>query len=243
MGERAIAGCRIALLLWVLVFAAGCELSADVVVDVDRDGAGAMSVALAIDEELAARADEAELDVFAPLRAAAADDPAWTAEGDARATTVRMAFAGPAELARRSAALADDLAAEELVPLAPLRVTVSDDRIVVEGGAALDLTAAVADLGFAEPEAERALAEAVDYTVRISVPGEVLEASDGGRVEGAAVAWTVPAGEEVALRVVSTRPARLAPWVWVVGAVVLTAVVVGAAWWMRRRRRRRPRPA
>lgn len=224
------------VLVVALVLVAGCELTADLAVDVDRDGAGTVGLALMLDDELAARAAEADLDVFAPIVDAAADDDAWLVEVDGDALTLTASFADPGELAALTGALARDLAAPELTPLGPVTVELADDRLTVAGAAGLELTEAVTDLGFDEQQAQEQLAEAVDYQVTVTVPGEVLEVAPDGAVDERSVTWSVPSGQEIDFRVVARRPPAVAWWVWAVVGAAIVAIGAGAVVLLRRRR-------
>lgn len=227
---------RAALLALTLLLTAGCELEADVVVDVDRNGAGTVRLVLAIDDELAAQAADADLDVFAPVVEAARADDAWLVEVTGDTLTLSADFSDRRELAALTGALAGDLAAPELTPLAPLAVALTDDRVTVTGSAGLDLTDAVTDLGFDEGEAEARLADAVRYEVTVAVPGEVIEVSPDGVLEERSVTWVVPAGQQIDFRVEAQRPPAVGAWIWaVVGAAA--AALAGVGVMLARRRR------
>lgn len=230
---------RAGVLLLCAVVLAGCRLDAAVSLVVDRDGAGSLALRLVADQELVARADAAGVDPFAPLRELQV--PGWSvADGDrddgGREVTLRARFDDPDELAALSADLAAALDAPEARLLEPFAVELTSDTVAVSGGAGLVPTDVVAELGLTPDAAVAALADSVDYRVRVSLPGEVLEAP-GGRVEEREVTWQVPAGEQVAVAAVSQRPP---PW-WLWPAVVAGALLVVAALVLWRWRRRRPR--
>ena len=222
----------------------GCELDADVELVLDRNGAGRLHVVLAMDDELAAEAEEAGLDPFAPVLAAAERDGRWETTQTESGVSLNTTFDDPDELERRSGALAAGLDAAELSPLHPIAVRVADGRVTVEGSAGLTVTPAVAELGFAPEQAHALLARSVTYTVQFEMPGEVIDASAGAHVDGSSVTWTIPAGAQVPLRVVAERPPLL-PWpIVAVAALVMLGILVGGVVGFRRRsrRRRRPRP-
>ena len=224
-----------ALLLVMLVLLAGCRLEADVGVEVDRDGAGTLSIRLEQDEELARRAADAGVDPFAPVVEAVADDDVWTATRDGTALSLSTSFTSPDALAGRSGAFAADVHAAELRPLAPFALEVTDDRITLRGGAGLVPTAAVTELGFTEADAVTLLEESVDYRIWASMPGDILEVSGGGRVDGRTVTWSVPAGRTLDVAVVARRPPLVPWWAWAVGALTALALLGGMAAVLRRR--------
>lgn len=216
----------------MVVLLSACELRADLGVTVGRDGAGELVVTLDVDEELAAAAAAADIDPFADVvEAAAAAADSWSAARAGEGVTLRTAFDSPAALTQRSARLAAELDAAELRPLEPLHVEVDDDRITFRGGAALMPTAAVDELGYPVDEAAAVLSDAVTYQVGVTMPGEILEASAGGRVAERTVTWEVPAGGRVDLRAVAVRPPPAPAWRWwVVGAG--TALLAGVGAWV-----------
>lgn len=212
----------LAVALAVLVLS-GCRVAVDVAVDVAPDGSGVLAVTATADA--AARADVGLAD---PLDGVAAAGQALVAEGwrsmdttspdGARAVALEVDFADPAGLERLTTQLADALAATEARPLEPLQLTVTDDRLRLEGSAAIEPTAAVADAGYSPEQVVGLLEErdALGYTVRATFPGEVVSA-DGARVEERTVVWEVAPGERVDLVAEAVRPQPV--WPWVVGAV------------------------
>ena len=236
---------RAALLGAVLlgaVLLGGCRLDAEVVVRLDASGGGLVQALVVLDDDLAQRLEDAGVDPLGDVAAAAADDPGWTTRrGPRRLELVRRAD-GPQELQEAVRSLARGLGAAEVSPLEAARVTVDDDTLRFESGAGLRLTDVVSELGVDRETAAAALREAVDYRVRVELPGEVLETS--GRVvdteddEGAVVEWRVPVGEQVAVRVVGERPRPIA---WQLLAAAGVGVVLGGllvAGVVSRRRRR-----
>ena len=232
-----------ALTALIAILLSACDLDASVNLAVDRDGAGQLDLRMQMDEELAANVRDADLDLFGPVEAAASESAVWDSTRTASAVTVTTTFPGPAALSERSRTLAAGLAAAELQPLEPLSVRVSDDTVEVVGQAGLDVTQAVEELGVTPEEAVDLLAESVDYTVVVEMPGEVLEASPGGRVDDRTVTWGIAAGEVTPLRALARRPPRVPVWVWAAGAAAVAVILaIGAAAVISFRRRRRPPP-
>ena len=232
-----------ALTALIAVLLSACELDANVHLAVDRDGGGQLDLRMQMDDELAANVRRADLDVFEPVEAAASESPVWDSSRTDSTVTVTTTFADPAALTERSQTLAAGLAAAELQPLEPLSVLVSDDTVEFTGQAGLNVTAAVEELGVTPEEAVDLLAESVDYTVVVQMPGEVLEASPGGRVDDRTVTWRIAAGRDTDLRALARRPPRVPVWTWVAGAAAAAVILAGgAAAGIRSRRRRRPPP-
>jgi hypothetical protein len=226
----------------------GCQLDLELAVEVNRNGGGVLSVALEADGALRDRAAEADVDPLADLarsgRALAPDG--WrVAErdtpGGGRRVTLRREFADPAEFAIVAQQLADALAAEEVVLLDALQLTLTDDRVRVEGAAGAEPTRAVRDYGVGPRRAVALLREeeAFEYHVTVDLPGEVLSGTAGGQ-EGSTLTWTIAPGERVTIAAESTRPGP--PILRAVlgalgGGLLAGALLLG---WSRRRR---PRPS
>lgn len=234
---------RALLVLAAALVLVGCELRADVDVRVDRDGAGSVAFALATDEALGTQARAAGFDFPAAVAEAASDLDGWDVEASGRSVELATEFADPDDLRWTTAAFADALAGPELRPLEPFEVTVSDDRVRIEGAASLEPASEAEELGVEPGEAVASLGEAVDYTVSVELPGEILR-HDADRREGNVLAWDVPAGERVELTAEAERPPAPPGFLLLAvaagGALVL--VVVGLALVARRRRARRGGP-
>lgn len=239
---------HMALVAMFALSAAACQLRVDVDVHVERDGAGALGVRVAADGELLDEARAAGGDPLAQLVDAGEDlaRDGWQVRTAAlddggREVVLRKTFARAEELEQLSRELAAGLAAPELTPLEPFSVTLTDDQVLVTGGAGLQPTDAVTEFGVQPHDAVRLLREtgAVDFRVHVHLPAEVLEAT--GEVEGQTVTWDVQPGERVDVRALARRPAS--PW-WIfalaAAALVLLAVVVLR---LRAKRRLRSRTA
>ncbi|MDQ3537364.1 MAG: hypothetical protein M3415_00990 [Actinomycetota bacterium] len=235
-------------LVWPLcaVLLAGCQLRVSVVVDIESHGAGRLRVGVAADRALLRRAAEAGADPLADVAAAgrrlAADG--WvttdsTAADGSRTVAVAVDFADPAQLESLTADLSAALDADEVRLLEPLQLTVTADEIRVVGGAGLVPTRAVADYGLTRRGAVRLLRDnqALDYRVRLRLPGEVVSTSAPVR-EAATLTWPVTPGESVRIRAVGTRPRQL--WRAVVAGAVgglLALAVASLLLWRRRQAR------
>lgn len=225
---------------------AGCQLRLGVAVTVDRRGAGRLEVSVAADAELLARAAEAGVDPMGDLvaagrqlRAQGWDTTDRRQPDGSRQVGLSTGFSDAEEFEALAGDLAAALAAPELTVLEPMDLTVDDERLALVGAASLQPSAAVAELGLSPEEAVDLLREqdAVDYRVRIALPGEVLETTAPQR-DGSVLTWPVPPGERVEVRAVGVRPG---PPAWPIGlGGLLGALGVGLV--LRRRSRRRARP-
>lgn len=239
---------------------AGCQLDLDVGVDVDRDGGGRLTLRLATDEALAdwVRAnDAAPLDVVVDARGEL-ESAGWrvtegTPSGGGRSVELSRAFADPAELRRLTADLAGALAGPELTLLEPMDLTVTEERVRLQGAASLRPTDAVDEHGLSTDEAVALLrgqppatmsdgdgagpppaGEGLSYRVTATLPGEVLETTATER-DGRTLTWAVPPGEEVTIRAVARRPGP-PRWPLALGALAgAGGAAVGLALWRRRR--------
>ena len=235
-----MAGClagvpgRLILALALVMLVSACELQADLRVSLDRNGAGAMAVVLAMDEELATVAAEAGVDPFGPVAAAAEESGVWQVERLPRGARLTTDFDSPAELTERSTTLSRGLAAAELQPLEPFQATVADGMVTLRGGAGLVPTEAVTELGVSQERALEVLAQSVDYEIHVQMPGEIMEISPGAVAGERTVSWEIPAGRRLSLLAVARRPPLIQPWVWWVGGAVVVLLVIGVVW--RRRR-------
>lgn len=222
------------MLVCVVLFAAGCELHLAVEATFDRNGSGRLEVALSADDALRERAAAAGADPLGDLAAAGEQlGDGWrvsdtTADG-LRTVALASGFRGPAAFDALAADLAAALSAPEVELLAPLTLTLTDDRLQVEGAAGLQPTDVVAEHGLSPDAAVEALraAGAVTYEVRVALPGEVVETNADQR-DAATLTWTVAPGERVDIEAVGERPDR-AWWPWAAGTAGALVLVVAAA--------------
>ena len=226
----------------------GCQLRMTVDVDVNRDGGGVLSVSLAADEELQARAEEAGADPLGDLvETGATLGQGWSvresegANGE-RTVTLTRPFADPEEFSTLTTDLAEALAADEADLLEPLQVRVTEEQVSVAGAAALRPTNAVRDYGLTPDKAVRVLrrSDAFEYRVAVTLPGEVLSA-EGAEVSDAdeqTVAWTVKPGKRLRIAATAVRPGP--PLVrGLLGALGGGLVAAAVLWLLARRRRGR----
>jgi len=230
----------------------GCRLDVRIDLDVARDGAGRLGVALRADREARERAEAAGADPLAVLSRAGEQlrSRGWetsdrTDQDGTREVAVGVDFADPAALQALTQDLSAALDAPEGQLLESLAVVLTDERIRVEGAAALQPRNAVADYGLRPEELVALLRErdAFGYTLRVTLPGEVLT-HDAARAADRTLEWDVAPGERVEIRAEGVRPSL--PVLPVVGSAA-AALALALALAVRARRGRRvaqpPRPA
>lgn len=225
-----------AFALAALPLLAGCELRADVELTVDGDGGGSLAVALEVDEALEREARAAGFDMVEAIERATSDLEGWETETAERGVRLSADFDDPGELRQVSGAFAGGLAGPELDPLETFEVMLTDQRVIVEGGAALEPADQLAALGLDHAEAVSLLDEGVSYEVAVDMPGDVLE-HNADREDGERLAWDVPAGERVEIRAEAERPEG--PPLGLLGAAAAGVALLGGALLAAARRRRR----
>ncbi|HSK95677.1 MAG TPA: hypothetical protein VK891_03590 [Euzebyales bacterium] len=237
-------------LVCAAVLLAGCRFEGAVDVAVEADGSGTLAYVVTADRALLATAADAGVDPLARLEQTAAQFDDWevsrsaTADGGAT-VTLSTAFADAAELERISGDVAGALEAPELAPLGPLRLTVADDTMTLDGGAGLAVTRQVRELGLTRSQAHARLAEAAGLRVEARMPGRILETNADARPDDTTAVWNIVAGERRVLQVDAERPWSLQRVLALVGgpyaggAIVfgLLVALVGLIAWRRRRRR------
>lgn len=224
-------------LLVVLLLAAlagGCRLDVALDVAVDRNGGGTVTVVVGADPAALAAADTAGVDPLARLATQARErgDGRWQVsernrDDGGREVRLQVTAADPDALRQVTVQLTRTLNGPELRVLDPLAVSVTDDQIRIDGGAALLVGDAATDTAGRSPEEATALlAEVVEYEIRVRLPGPLID-SNADRVEGTedapVLVWAVPAGQEQRLRAVAQRPT--APWPVLAGAAAAGALV------------------
>ena len=234
---------RVAIVL-LLLLCTGCRLHLSVAVDVDRNGAGTLAVALAADEELLGRAAEADADPLGDLAEAgrALSSSGWgvadtTDDDGVRTVTLQAGFDDPEGLSRLSAELADALTVPEAELLSPLTLEVAEERLLLGGEAAVRPGRAVQDYGLTRRAAVRLLrrTEAFAYDITVTMPGEVLSSS-ATDAEGSVLRWDVAPGRRVAIAAEGERPGL--PIVRALLGGLAGGAVAGLALWLLARRRR-----
>ena len=243
LAQRRIRRYSVLLVLLVgLLALSGCRLGAEVALDVTAEGGGTLTLTLVTDEEASAAAAQADLAVFDEAAAAAEEAEGWSAElADTEPGGRWLQLTAGARDAEALGGLLDDLAdglaGPELRPLDDLTVDVDDEagQLTVAGVASTALGEAVADLGVDRDAAVAELDDALRYTVAVRMPGEVLE-HDGGTLEDdeRTVRWEVPAGEEVAFTVTGEQPSEL-PLALLAGLAAAAGLVALALAWRLRR--------
>src|SRR5919106_4747863 len=197
-------------LLTVLLLS-GCQLDGKVDVAVDGDGGGTLALTLSADEELRAAATAADADPLGALEQAGGQLAGWEITRSDRpggngAVRLSTRFRDADELERVSRDLAEGLAAPELSPLGPMRLTVDDETVGLDGTADLRVSAAVAELGLTPARARARLADAVRLGVTARMPGAVLQTNADQRPDDRTVVWNISAGQRRPLHVVAERP-------------------------------------
>lgn len=236
---------RLFLLSLAALLTTACQLRLDVAVDVNRDGGGTVSVTVGADPELLARAAEAGVDPLEGLVQTAAGLRAegWRVsqrtQGEARTVTLSREFDDPAEFNAVATRLAGALAADEVTLLEPFTLAMTQDRVAIEGAAGARPRRAVRDYGLTRPAAVRLVRaeDALDYTVTVTLPGEILSTT-ADQPEESPLVWRIPVGEQVAIAAESTRPG--APVARAIIGALGGALVAGALLWLWSRRRPHP---
>jgi hypothetical protein len=231
---------------WLLVVCAlalsGCRLDLVIEVDVTRDGSGEVVLSLTADDELLGRARAAEIDPLGEVAEVgrALGDEGWEVEDTdqvgSRTVELSTGFDDPAEFDALMAELAAGLDAPELSLLAPFAMTMTEDRLAVEGAVGLQPEEAVAELGMTPEDAVARLDSELDgrYEVRVTMPGDIIETTAPRRHDTTLV-WDVGPGEDVAVRAVSDRPG-IPIAVLAAGALVGLVTTLAAFVLVRRRR-------
>ena len=235
---------RILLLVVAALLTTACQLRLDVSVDVNRNGGGTLAVALGADAELQAAAADAGVD---PLQMLLETGRGLRGDGwrvtrgtrdDIDTVTLSRDFDDPTEFNAVAEQLAEALAADEVVLLEPFNLDVTDNRIVLEGGAGAQPRAAVRDYGLTRRAAVQLVSseQALDYTVTVSMPGETLSTT-AEDAEASPLVWQIPVGDKVAIAAESTRPGP--PILRAVLGAIGGALVAAALLWLWSRRRPR----
>lgn len=236
---------------WVLVglvlLGSGCELQLEIEAVFDGDAGGRLAVALAADADLRARAQAAGVNPLDDLAAAGQElaSQGWqvadttNAEG-LRTVALSVDFDSAQAFNQLAAEVSQTLAGPEADLLPALTVTVSDERLVVDGTARLQPTEVMAEFGLTPEQAVGLLREegGFSYVVRVGLPGEVLASTAAAEDDGT-LRWTVEPGEQVDIHAVGVRPGRPV-WPLVMGALVglLVAAVAARRFVVVRRRAR-----
>lgn len=251
-----VRGRALAAFALLAVLASGCQLDLELGVTVDRDGAGGLTIRLAADEALTDWADSRDVAPFEVVTGARdeLESAGWrvtdeTTPDGARSVELSRGFSGPDEFERLTAQLARTLAGPELTLLEPLGLTVTDERIRLDGAASLAPTDAVAEYGLTpeqtvallrgqppaagEGSASPPAGQGLSYRITVTLPGEIVESTATGR-DGQTLQWVVPPGEDITIRAVANRPGR-ARWPLAVAALAGAGAAAAALGLWRRR--------
>lgn len=259
---------RLLLLLLGALVLASCRLDVTVEVIVEPDGTGTVTVVAIADEGLVGQVDGlADALVFDDVERGGweVDGPVATDDGGLQATFSHR-FSSAQELANILNSIGPPVASMQVGRTTEDEQTTNAVRglLVLEDGFAAftddDLTAAVGGLPFGDRFAATGLSpdEAMSFTLRISMPGEVISAT-GVEVEPQVFEWTAPLDGtqvEVAASTVQRPPeggawagplataALVALVVWLVlSGAFIAFVLIARARRARRRRARRPPPS
>lgn len=234
---------RSTLVFALAVCLAGCRLDLDVSMTVEANGGGRLAVALAADREALERAAAEGADPLGLVAQAGQDlaDEGWTvtdttAPDGTRAVELAVEAADAETLSAEAAQLAQALSAPEAPLLEPLVVRLEEETIHVDGAASLLPGDAVADYGLTGSDAIRLLDErdALDYTVTVTMPAEVLS-SNAASAEESSLTWSVPVGQRIPIAVAGVRPRF--PWLPVLAGAA-TVLLIALILLTRRARRR-----
>lgn len=232
---------RLALAVVCLLALSACRLDVVVEVEIEPDGTGLVTVEATADAELVERVP----DLADDLRLEDAIANGWTVDGptptdDGGLTIVLTHPVSSAEelanvlnsigppLTRMVVARTSDAATEQTTNAINGVLTLSDG---FETFADADLIQAVGGLPFGEEIAASGLtpSEAIGFTYRVDLPGELVSAETGTEVDGGVIEWVAPLdGSETSLYVETVqRPASEgAGWARPLATVALIALVL-----------------
>ncbi len=253
---------RLALILLSLLALTSCRLDVSVSVEMQPDGTGLVTLVAVADADLVQRVPELVDD----LRLDDATDNGWTidgpdgVEGGGLSITLTHEFHSAEELANVMTSIGPPLTqmAAARTPAEGQTTNAINGELVLSNGfetfADADLMQAVGGLPFGEEFAAAGLtpSEAMSFTFRVALPGELISAETGTETEGGVIEWTAPLdGTSVNLYTATVqRPASAATnWAgplssvalitliaWVIAAALLITFVVVARGAKRRRR-------
>ena len=229
---------RIALVFVSLLALSACRLDIAVSVEMQPDGTGVVTLAATADDELVQQVpdlvDDLRLD-DAIANGWVIDGPIAT-EGGGLTVTLSHDFHSAEELANVLTSIGPPL-----TQMAAARTVVDDQttnaingELVLTNGfetfADADLVQAVGGLPFGEEIGATGLtpAEAMSFTFRVALPGELISAETGTETDGGVIEWTAPLdGTSVNLYTATVqRPASAATnWAGPLSTVALIALV------------------
>ncbi len=255
---------RIALVLLSLIVLSACRLDVSVLVEMEPDGTGVVTLVATADDELVQQVP----DLVDDLRLDDAIENGWVvdgptgAEGGGLTITLTHDFQSAEELANVMTSIGAPLTqmAAARTEAEGQTTNAINGELVLSNGfetfADADLVQAVGGLPFEEEITASGLSpdEAMSFTLRVALPGELISAETGTEIEGGAIEWMAPLdGTSVNLYTATVqRPASEATnWagplstvalialiVWVVAATAFIVFVIVARRAKRRRRSR-----
>ena len=240
-----VRGRRGAVLVLTALLLTGCRLDVGTDITFDRRGGGAVAVAGRIDGATLRELDAAGVDPGLDVAAALGPDTAWEqdrvvdADGGLVLTYRRTFRDGDGAVA-----LLDELSADVAPQDPALRldldvVTTTTGAVRMEGTGAVSAPATLGvriddvPLGPSGEELATLVDESVDATLRVVVPGRVLE-HDADVAEGRELRWALPVGAPRPILLVTEA---VPPWRRPVPVVLALTLLSGAAALLVRRRR------
>ncbi len=255
---------RLALILVSLIALSACRLDVTVSVEMEPDGTGVVTMVATADDELIQQVP----DLVDDLRLDDAIANGWVidgptvADGGGLTITLTHEFHSAEELANVLTSIGPPLTQMKAARTVVDEQTTNaiNGELVLSNGfetfADADLVQAVGGLPFAEEFTSSGLtaSEAMSFTLRVALPGELISAETGTEVDDGVIEWRAPLdGTSVNLYTATVqRPASEASnWagplstgalialvVWVVVATAFIVFVVVARGAKRRRRSR-----
>jgi hypothetical protein len=224
-----------------LLALSACRLDVTVDVAMDPDGTGIVTVVAVADAELMSQVP----DLVDDLRLDDAIANGWVVEGPTEAAdgsvsiTLSFEFTSHEELANVLNSIGPPLTG-----MAAARTTAEDQTTnaidgelqLADGYASFadaDLIAAVGGLPFADEFAANATppTEAMSFTFRVSLPGELISAETGTEVDGGVIEWTAPLdGSSVNLYTATVQRPAAAGGAW--ASPLSTAAFVALVVWI-----------
>jgi hypothetical protein len=231
---------RLAIIVVSLLALTACRLDVTVSVDMQPDGTGLVTVVAIADDELVRQVP----DLVDDLRLDDAIENGWivegptSAEGGGLSITLTHEFHSAEELANVLTSIGPPLTgmAAARTPLDGQTTNAINGNMVLENGfetfADADLVQAVGGLPFGDQFASSGLtpAEAMSFTLRVALPGELISAENGSELEDGVIEFQAPLdGTTVNLYTATVqRPAsEAANWA---GPLSTAALIAFIAW-------------
>ncbi|MDJ0768537.1 MAG: hypothetical protein QNJ12_07065 [Ilumatobacter sp.] len=231
---------RLAFLVVAVLALSACRLDVSVSVEMEPDGTGVVTVVAVADDELLGQVP----DLIDDLRLDDAIANGWVVdgptlvEGGGATITLTHEFRSAVELANVLNSIGPPLEGMEAARTADAEGQVTNaingDLVLTNGFetfADADLLAAVGGLPFGAEIAASGLtpSQAISFTFRIALPGEIVSSETGTEVDDGVIEWVAPLdGTSVNLRTDTVqRPAGSGnAWASPLATVALVALVV-----------------